>query len=91
MNKVDAEALKLAYDPLILTIENYLLPPKLVDASNLFYTDPKVLTALPEILPVGHGGLLLEVLWDIIMKALMTTEKLNSTTSGKEQKGISFA
>ena len=57
MDKVDAEALKLAYDPLILTKENYPLPQKLVDASNLFYTNPKVLTTLPV---VGDGGVLIK-------------------------------
>ena len=92
MIKVDAEAMQLAYDPLILTKENCPLPPKLVgDASFTIDTDPKVLTALPAVLVVGHGVFLPEDSWDDIMKALMTTERQNSITGGKEQKGISLA
>ena len=88
MYKLDADALKLVYDPLPLTQDNYPLPPELVDATNSFFIKPKVLTALLTILATDHGGLLLEDLWDDIMKALLTTEKVDSITGGKEQKVI---
>ena len=88
LNKVDADALKLVYDPLPLTHVNSPLPPELVDDTDSFFTKPKVLTTLPAILVVCHRGLLPEDLWDNLMKALVTTEKENSVTGEKEQKGI---
>ena len=87
MNQVDAVALNLAHDPLILTKDNCPLPPKLVDDKDSFFTPDKVLTALPAVLAVGHGGLLPED-WDDLMKALVSTDKENSITGGKAQKGI---
>ena len=75
MNKVDADALKLVYDPLPLTQDNCPLPPKLVDATNSFFTKPKVLTALPAILAVGYRGLLPEDSWGNTINALTTTAK----------------
>ena len=77
MNKVDAEALKLEYNPLPLTKDNCPLPPELVDDTNSFFTVQKLLTALQAVLAVGHGGLLPEDLWDDLMKALVATDKEN--------------
>ena len=88
MNKVDAAALKLEYNPLPLTKDNCPLPPEWVDDTNSFFTVPKVLTALAAVLAVGHGGSLLEDSWDDLMKALVVTDKEKTTTSGKERKVI---
>ena len=83
INKEEAVALQLAYNPLTLTTQNYPLFPKLVgDASFSF--DSTMLTALPAVLAVVHGSLLPEDLWDNIMKALTTTKKHLSITGGKE-------
>ena len=92
MNKKDVVALKLAYNPLPLTKENCPLPLKLAgDASFPF--NLKVLTEVPAVLvlEVGHRDLLLEDLWDDVMKALTTTEKHLSITGSKEQKDIMLA
>ena len=88
MSKVDAVALNLEYDPLPLAKDNCLLPSNLVDNTNSFFTVDKVLTALPAVLAVGHGGLLPEDLWDDLMDTLVDTDKEKSITGGKEQHGI---
>ena len=57
MSKVDAVALKLEHDPLPLSKDNCTLPD-LMEDKDTFFTPEKVLTVLPAILAVGHGGLL---------------------------------
>ena len=88
MNKVDAVALKLEYNPLPLTKDNCPLPPSLVNTENSFFKPEKVITALPTVLAVGHGGVLPEDLWDALMMSLVDTDKAKSITGGKEQHKI---
>ena len=88
MNKVDAVALQLEHNPLILTQDNCLLPPELVNNENSFFTPEKVLTALSAVLAVDHGGLLPEDLWDALMHSFVDTDKAKSITGGKEQHRI---
>ena len=84
MNKVDAVALQLEHNPLILTQDNCLLPPELVNNENSFFTPEKVLTALPAVLAVGHEGLLPEDSWDDLLNSFVATNKENSITGGKK-------
>ena len=88
MNKVDAVALKLEYDPLPLTKDKCPLPPALVNAKNSFFKPKKIITTLPVVLAVGHGGVLQEDSWDALVKSMVDTDKAKSITSGKEQHRI---
>jgi len=84
----DTKELKLVFDLLPLTKDNCLLPPTLDGDNYLPNGSEVVLAAVPTVLAVGHDCLLSEDSWDNIMKALMTTEKQNSITGGKPQKGF---